>query len=81
MNEFLLYAPLLLIVFVFFLQYKIFVTPEQLEKKHKKIIEEIENRFAQKEVVNILYSDFHDVKEKIDRIYELLINNNYHEQI
>lgn len=79
MNSFLPYAPLILIVLVFFLQYHIFVTPEQLEKKHKKIIEEIEKRFAQKEVVNILYSDFRDVKEKIDRIYQLLIENKHYD--
>lgn len=79
MTGFLPYASIILVVFVFFIQYHIFVTPEQLEKKHKKIIEEIERRFAQKEVVNILYSDFRDVKEKIDRIYELLIENRHHE--
>ena len=29
---------------MFFIQQKIFVTPEQLEKKHREIIEEIEEK-------------------------------------
>ena len=42
MDKFIEYSPIIIVVLMFFIQQKIFVTPEQLEKKHREIIEEIE---------------------------------------
>ena len=39
MEKFIEYSPVIIVVFMFFVQQKIFVTPEQLEKKHREIIE------------------------------------------
>ena len=32
------YSPIIVVILMFFIQQKIFVTPEQLEKKHREIM-------------------------------------------
>lgn len=54
-------------------QLRIVVTPEQLEKKHREILDDIENKFATQNSVNDLKEQMGDMKEKIDRIYECII--------
>lgn len=39
------YAPIIVVVACFLLKNKIFVTPEQMQKERKGIIEEVEERF------------------------------------
>ena len=68
------YSPIIVVVLIFFIQQKIFVTPEQLEKKHREIIEEIEEKYVSKISFLDLKDQFSEVKEKIDKIYELLID-------
>jgi hypothetical protein len=58
---------------MFLIQEKIFVTPEQLEKKHREVIRDVEKRFATLENVDDLKNQFVDIKEKIDKIYDCLI--------
>ena len=38
------YAPFILIALIVFVQYKIFVTPADLEKTYREIVEKLENR-------------------------------------
>ena len=59
---------------MFFVQQKIFVTPEQLEKKHREIIEEIEEKFVSMNSFIDLKEQFSVIKDKIDKIYDLLID-------
>jgi uncharacterized coiled-coil DUF342 family protein len=73
MENYLYYAPIILLVMMFFIQEKIFVTPEQLEKKHREVIKDVEKRFATQENVDDLKNQFVDIKEKIDKIYDCLI--------
>jgi low affinity Fe/Cu permease len=73
MENYLYYAPIILLVMMFFIQEKIFVTPEQLEKKHREVIRDVEKRFATQENVDDLKNQFADIKEKIDKIYDCLI--------
>lgn len=75
LQEFLPYSPILIVVIVFLLSYRIFVTPEQLEKKHRDIIQEIENKFVTKDVVNALKEDIQEVKKKVNDIYDFLLGN------
>ena len=42
MDQFIYYAPIVIVVLVFLVQERIVVTPEQLEKKHREIIKDIE---------------------------------------
>lgn len=43
MKEFLEYAPVIIIVAAFLLKNKIFVTPEQLEQRHREILRTIDD--------------------------------------
>ena len=74
MEEFLKYAPLIVIIMVFLIQQRVVVTPEQLEKKHREIIEEIEEKFVSLNSFKDLKEQFSEVKDKIDKIYDLLID-------
>lgn len=69
------FAPLILVIFMFFLQNKLFVTPEQLEKRHRDILHDIETRYASLFVVNELKEDFSEIKHKIDKIYDYFIKS------
>ena len=50
------------------------VTPEQLEKKHREILDDVSKKYATQSIVNELKSQFHDMAEKIDKIYNILID-------
>ena len=43
MEQFIYYAPVIVVVLVFLIHERIVVTPEQLEKKHREIIKDVEN--------------------------------------
>lgn len=74
MENFIEYSPIIVVVLIFFIQQKIFVTPEQLEKKHREIIDEIEEKFVSLNSFKDLKDQFSEVKEKIDKMYDLLID-------
>ena len=74
MEKILEYSPIIVVVLMFFVQQRIFVTPEQLEKKHREIIEEIEEKFVTIHSFIDLKDQFSEVKDKIDKIYDLLID-------
>ena len=73
LQDFLPYAPVILVVMAFFISYKIFVTPADLTETEKAILKEVENRFATKEIVNALKEDITEVKKKVNDIYDFLI--------
>ena len=68
------YAPLILVLIMFCINYKIFVNPVDLEKKHREILSDIDDKYASKTTVDELKSQFHDMAEKIDKIYNILID-------
>ena len=74
MEKFFEYAPLILVIIMFCVNYKIFVNPVDLEKKHREILEDIDEKYASKTTVDELKSQFHDMAEKIDKIYNILID-------
>ncbi len=74
MEKIIEYSPIIIVVLMFFVQQKIFVTPEQLEKKHREIIEEIEEKFVTIHSFVDLKDQFSEVKDKIDKMYDLLID-------
>ena len=73
MEKFLYYAPIIVVVLIFSRNERIVVTPEQLEKKHREILKDIEKRFTSINSFDGLKSQFTDMKEKIDKIYDCLI--------
>ena len=68
------YAPLILVLIMFCINYRVFVNPVDLEKKHREILSDIDNKYASKTTVDELKSQFHDMAEKIDKIYNILID-------
>lgn len=73
MEQFIYYAPVIVVVLVFFIHERIVVTPEQLEKKHREIIKDVEKRYATLNSLEDLKEQFCDMKDKIDKIYDCLM--------
>ena len=74
MEKIIEYSPIIVVILMIFVQQKIFVTPEQLEKKHREIIDEIEEKYVSMNSFIDLKEQFSEVKDKIDKIYDLLID-------
>lgn len=68
------YAPILLIVAAMFFQYNVFVTPQQLEVAHREILDEVSLKYATKEQNSATKEQLSDMQRKVDRIYEVIIN-------
>lgn len=73
MDQFIYYAPVIVVVLVFLIHERIVVTPEQLEKKHREIIKDVEKRYATLNSLEDLKEQFCDMKDKIDKIYDCLM--------
>ena len=73
MNEFVQYAPIILIVVIFLLQQKFFVTPVEMERKHREIAEECNTKYASKDTVNELKEDLDDIKKKLQALCERIL--------
>ena len=75
METFVYYSPIIIVVVIFMIQQRIFVTPEQLEIKHREILSDIEHKFVTINSHEDLKSQFSEMKDKIDKIYDCLIIN------
>ena len=75
MEIFLNYSPILIVVMMFFIQQRVFVTPEQLEKKHREITDDIQKRFVTLNSFKDLKEQFSDMQNKIDKIYDAIVFN------
>ena len=73
MDNLIYYSPVIVVILVFLIQQRIVVTPEELEKKHREILKDIEARFVTLNSYEDLKNQFSDMKEKIDKIYDCLI--------
>ena len=73
MEQFIYYAPERVVVLVILIHERIVVTPEQLEKKHREIIKDVEKRYATLNSLEDLKEQFCDMKDKIDKIYDCLM--------
>ena len=73
METLLHYSPVIVAVMIFLIQQRIVVTPEQLEKRHREIIEDIEEKFVSIHSFNDLKEQFSEMKDKIDKIYDFII--------
>lgn len=67
------YAPWILLVVMFVMQYNIFVTPAELERRTLEIYQNIAMRYATKEQTDDLKKSLVDIQQKIDKIYEKII--------
>ena len=74
-EKLIVYSPLVLILTVFYLQQRIFVTPTELEKKHREILDSVQTRFATAQSVDDLKAQVFDIKDKVNKIYDYIIKN------
>lgn len=73
-NHIVEYAPLIIVVIAYIYQNNVFVRPEQLERIHRQIIEEITAKFetkfvelnAYKEFQNHIYSELSKISLSVD---------------
>ena len=69
-SEIIQYAPYVLIMVMFCCNYKIFVTPADLERKLEKyVLKETHNV-----TVDQLKADMAEMKDKLDKIYDKIMN-------
>ena len=73
MDNLIYYSPVIVVILVFLIQQRIVVTPEELEKKHREILKDIETRFVTLNSYEDLKNQFSEIKDKIDKIYDCLI--------
>lgn len=73
MENLLHYSPIIIAIMVFLIQQRIVVTPEQLEKKHREILDDVEEKFVTLNSFKDLKEQFSEMKEKIDKIYDCII--------
>lgn len=75
------YAPIIIVVLMFFVQQKIFVTPEQLERKHRDILSDVDKKYVQCSAYNVfkeqILTELEDVKSGVNDIKDFLINHNH----
>lgn len=71
------YAPIIIIVLMYFVQQKIFVTPEQMSEKFIAFEQHIEEKFVLQKTHDIaiteIKADIQSINEKLDKIYDILI--------
>lgn len=75
MEKFIEYAPIIVVILLFLIQNRMVVTPEQLEKKHREILDDVSKKYATQSIVNELRSQIHEMVDKIDKIYNILLEN------
>ena len=75
------YAPWVLVILIVIWQNNIFVRPEQLEKKHREILDDVKEKYveinAYKEFQNHIYSKLDEVTGAIDDIKEMLMKRRH----
>lgn len=74
MEKFIEYSPIIIVIIMYLIQQRIVVTPEQLEKKHREILDDVDDKYASKTVVSELQSQIHSMAEKVDKIYNILLD-------
>ena len=71
------YAPIVIVLLMFFWQHKVFVRPEELEKKHREILEDIKKDFvelnAYKEFQSHVLKGIDDANNSINDLKEFLM--------
>jgi hypothetical protein len=74
------YAPVIIVVVAFLIQQRIVVTPDQLERKHREILDETDKKLtealktkASNERVDSIASELSEIKGKLNDIYNILI--------
>ena len=77
MDKFIEYSPILIVIIVFFIQQRIFVTPEQMSERFGKFEQHLEEKFVLQKAYDVaiekLEAGYNSISEKLDKIYDILI--------
>lgn len=77
------YAPWVLVILIIIWQNNIFVRPEQLEKKHREILDDIKEKYveinAYKEFQNHIYSKLDELAEQNADIKAILMKRRHND--
>jgi len=73
------FAPYIIVILLFLRQNNVFVRPEQLEKKHREILDDMKKNFvelnAYKEFQNRVYSELAEVNNGISELKDFLMKS------
>ena len=73
-NQLIEYAPYIVIIIAFLTSYKIFVTPKDLDNELDKRLDKYVLKETYNVAVNEIKTDIAEIKDKIDKMYDKLIN-------
>lgn len=70
------FAPIIIVILAFIWQHNVFVRPEQLEKKHREILDDVKKDFvelnAYKEFQNHVLKEFEKINVNMEKRLNLL---------
>lgn len=68
------FAPIIIVILLYIYQNNLFVKPEQLEKKHREILEDVKKDFvelnAYKEFQNRVLNEIESIKQSVSDGFE-----------
>lgn len=67
------YSPIAMVVIAIIIQWNMFATPTDVERKHREIISEVAEKYMTKEQASDLKGQLNDMQNKIDKIYDVII--------
>jgi len=77
------FAPIVIVVLMYFWQNNVFVRPEQLEKKHREIIEDVDKKLqdyvelnAYKEFQSRVIASIDNVDKNVNELKDFIMGNN-----
>lgn len=85
MKEFISYAPIIIVVVMFFTQYRIFARPEDMSKLKEDLKEYMNNNFVSIKICNnqnqhvndtikLIREDIKDIKDKVEEMPDNILN-------
>ena len=77
MDKFIEYSPWIIVILLFLWQNRVFVTPEQMERRFSDFEQHLEEKFVLQQTHDIaiteIKADIQAINEKLDKIYDILI--------
>lgn len=69
------YSPIAVVVIAIILQWNMFATPTDMERKHREILNEVAERYMTKEQASDFRIQLNDMQNKIDKIYDVIMTS------
>ncbi len=67
------YAPAAVVAIALLIQWNMFATPTDVERKHREILNEVADKYVAKEQYIDVKEQMRDIQLKVDRIYDKII--------